>query len=202
MKRAIKKNWTDFAALIVMFLASIVVSLYILGEQRFRFPLVQERPMKLSMDFESGRAVIPGQGQTVRVAGWRIGDVQEVQLIDGRARVTVGIDPQYTTLVHKDAKALLRPRTGLKDMFIELDPGSKDAPLMKENEVIPVENTAPDVDPDEVLSMLDRDTRAYLQLLLIGGGKGLQGRSSDLRGVYKNLGPVHRDLARLNSAVA
>src|SRR3712207_7138463 len=57
----------------------------------------------------------------------------------------------YTTLFRSDATALLRPRTGLKDMFIELDPGSRSAPVMKKNGVIDVQNTAPDVDADEIL---------------------------------------------------
>src|SRR3712207_4344288 len=108
----------------------------------------------------------------------------------------------YTTLFRSDATALLRPRTGLKDMFIEVDPGSRSAPVMKKNGMIDVQNTAPDVDADEVLSALDSDTRAYLQLLINGAGKGLRGRGDDLREVLARLGPLHRDIARVNGAFA
>ena len=52
--------------------------------------------------------------------------------------------------------------------------------------MIPVQNTAPDVDPDEFLSALDSDTRAYLQLLINGAGKGLEnGGGNDLREVFQ-----------------
>jgi phospholipid/cholesterol/gamma-HCH transport system substrate-binding protein len=87
-------------------------------------------------------------------------------------------------------------------MFVELDPGSRDQPLMEENGRIAVSNTAPDVDPDEVLSMLDTDTRDYLQLLVNGAGKGLKNNGYDLREVLRRFEPLHRDLARVNTSIA
>ena len=68
----------------------------------------------------------PGQGQTVRVAGMRVGDVGEVKLEDGKALIRMDLDQEYDDLVREDATVLLRPRTGLKDMFLALDPGSRD----------------------------------------------------------------------------
>ena len=38
--------------------------------------------------------------------------------------VSLEIDKKWSSLIHQDATALLRPKTGLKDMFIEVDPGS------------------------------------------------------------------------------
>ena len=51
-------------------------------------------------------------------------------------------------------------------------------------------NTAPDVDPDEILSALDADTRDYLKLLISGAGKGLKGRGADLQETFARLGPA------------
>ena len=67
----------------------------------------------------------------MRVSGVRIGDITKVDLSEGRAIVTMDVDPEYKDLVHTDATALLRPKTGLKDMFIELNPGTKSAPVAK-----------------------------------------------------------------------
>jgi hypothetical protein len=75
-------------------------------------------------------------------------------------------------------------------MFIEIDPGSKSEPLLKEGEVLPAENSAPDVDADETLRMLDRDTRPYFTALITGAGKGLRDRGGDLREVFARLGPL------------
>ena len=46
---------------------------------------------------------------------------------------------------------------------------------MRAGFTIPVANSLPDVDPDEILSALDEDTRDYLTLLVNGAGEGLRG---------------------------
>jgi phospholipid/cholesterol/gamma-HCH transport system substrate-binding protein len=202
VKVAIRKHFKDFLAVLGLVLVAAGVSAYILSNQRMRFPFIQEKPFVLKAEFQTAQAVIAGQGQTVRVSGVRIGDIGDVDLVNGRAIVRMDIDPKYKHLVHTDATALLRPKTGLKDMFIQLQPGTDDAPVAKANWTIPVESTTPDVNPDEILSTLDGDTRDYLRLLISDTGKGLKGRHSDLRDLFRRFEPTHRDLARLNGAIA
>jgi phospholipid/cholesterol/gamma-HCH transport system substrate-binding protein len=202
MMRAIRKSLRDFIAVAVLMAISLGTAFYIIQHQRLRIPFVEEKAFILEAEFSDAQGVMPGQGQTIRVAGMRIGDIGKVDLENGRAIVKMEIDQEFKDVVHTDATALLRPRTGLKDMFIELDPGHRTAPVMKEHGRIAVDNTAPDIDAEEILSALDTDTRAYLQLLINGVGKGLKGRGHDLREVLARLGPLHRDLARVNSAFA
>jgi phospholipid/cholesterol/gamma-HCH transport system substrate-binding protein len=202
VRTAIRKHLGDFIALTMLFVVALGAAGYMLAHQRLRFPLIMPTPMTLKADFSDAQAVIPGQGQTVRVAGVKIGDIGNVALKDGHAVVSLEIDPKYKHLIHQDATALLRPKTGLKDMFIEVEPGTDQSPVMKAGDHMPITNTAPDIDPDEILSALDRDTRSYLQLLINGAGKGLAGRGNDLREVFKRFEPLHRDLARVSQAVA
>jgi phospholipid/cholesterol/gamma-HCH transport system substrate-binding protein len=201
VRRAIAKHARHFGAVIGLALVAAVVAGYILSHQRLRFPW-EGRPFELQAAFSTAQAVTPGQGQTVRVSGVRVGDISGVKLKDGRAVVTMSLDPQYKDLVHTDATALLRPKTGLKDMFIELDPGTTRAPLANRGWTLPVGNTLPDVNPDEILASLDADTRDYLTLLVDGAGQGLKGRGDDLREVFRRFEPTHRDLARVNGLVA
>jgi phospholipid/cholesterol/gamma-HCH transport system substrate-binding protein len=198
----IKKRGGDFAAILVLFVLAIAVGGFILANERLRFPLIQEKTFELKAAFSTAQAVTPGQGQTVRVSGVRIGDISKVSLDNGQAIVTMSIDPKYKGLVHKDASALLRPKTGLKDMFIEINPGSSTAPVAKRDWTIPVQNTVPDVNPDEVYGALDADTRAYLKLLVNGAGEGLRKRGSDLQEVFRRFEPTNRDIARVTQAVA
>ena len=51
--------------------------------------------------------------------------------------------------------------------------------MVKQGFTIPVANTAPDVNVDEILSSLDGDTRAYLNLLVNGAGQGLKDAGGD-----------------------
>jgi phospholipid/cholesterol/gamma-HCH transport system substrate-binding protein len=198
---AIKKNLLNFAAILGLFVVAGGVSLYILDKQRLRFPLIDEKPFVVKAEFSTAQAVTAGQGQTVRVSGVRIGDIGDVELRDGRAIVKMDIDRKYADMIRTDASALLRPKTGLKDMFVELDPGSDGAPV-EDGYTIPIKSTLPDVNPDEIFAALDADTRAYLKLLVNGAGQGLEGRGSDLRDVFTRFEPIHRDIARVNSAVA
>jgi phospholipid/cholesterol/gamma-HCH transport system substrate-binding protein len=112
------------------------------------------------------------------------------------------IDPEYKGLIRTDAHAMLRPRTGLKDMFIEVDPGSDRAPAATGGYTLPISATSPDVNPDEILSELDADTRDYLKLLIGDAGRGLDGRGVDLREILRRFEPTHRDIARVSTAVA
>ncbi len=203
MKRAIKNHAVDFAAIIVLLLLSVVVAGYVLTQERFRFPFIDAAPYTLNAEFSTAQAVTPGQGQSVRVSGVYVGQIGAVTLKNGLADVRLDISQKYKHLVHTDATALLRPKTGLKDMFVELNPGSKQAPLAKQGFTIPVGNTNPDVNVDEILSSLDSDSRSYLSLLVNGAGQGLKGKGgTELAQVFERFEPTHRDLARLNKAVA
>jgi phospholipid/cholesterol/gamma-HCH transport system substrate-binding protein len=199
MKKAIRDHARDFAAIIALTVVAAGVVGYILSNQRFRFPVIEEGPKKVQAEFSTAQAVIPGQGQTVRVSGVKIGDVGQVRLKDGRARVTFEILPKYKNVIREDATALLRPKTALKDMFVEVQPGK--GKVARAGFVLPVENTLPDVNPDEVLAALDGDTRDHLKLLVNGAGGGLKERGDELREVFKRFEPTHRDLARVTEKV-
>jgi phospholipid/cholesterol/gamma-HCH transport system substrate-binding protein len=197
---AIRKNLADFLAVLGVIVLGIGIGAYILSNQRLRFPLVEEPFHTVKAELPDAQAVTPGQGQTVVVAGVRVGDIGAVELEDGRAVVDLQLEPKYKDLLREDATALLRAKTGTKDMFLEVDPG--DGKPLEKGQRIQVSNTLPDIDPDEFLAALDSDTRNYLKLLVSGAGKGLDGRGTDLREVLRRLGPLHKDLARVSRAVA
>jgi phospholipid/cholesterol/gamma-HCH transport system substrate-binding protein len=201
MRRQIVKHAREFGAIIGLAAVALLVAAYVLHNERLRFPW-EGATFTLRAEFSTAQAVTPGQGQTVRVSGIRVGDITGVKLSQGRAIVTMALDPQYKDLVHSDASALLRPKTGLKDMFVELSPGTRRAPLVKAGWTLPIRNTLPDINPDEIYAALDNDTRDYLKLLIQGAGQGLDGRGGDLQEVFRRFQPTHRDLARINGLVA
>jgi phospholipid/cholesterol/gamma-HCH transport system substrate-binding protein len=200
VRTAIRKHLADFLAVVALFVLGSGVAAYILANQRLRFPFVEDKPFVLQMELENAQAVQPGQGQTVRSAGVEIGKIGNVELEEGVAVVEMELERRYEGYVREDATALLRTKTGLKDMFVELDPG--DGRPLDENERISVASTAPDIDPDEVLAALDADTRDYLKLLVSGAGKGLDGHGDDLRETFRRFSPLHRDLNRVTEAIA
>src|SRR5215207_3498905 len=184
MAKAIRDHLRDFLGILGLLVVGMIATYIIVQNERLRIPLLEEKPFQLKAEMETAQAVTPGQGQTVRVAGVRVGDIAKVEYDDGNAVVTMDIDRKFLP-VYQDATILLRPKTGLKDMFLELDPGTDSDPSSDEDEyedgdMIPVGNTAPDTNVDQILAALDGDTRAYLRLLLTQGGQGLSGRGKDL----------------------
>ena len=201
MKRAIRTHLKDFLAILALTSLSLFIAYYILQNQRLRIPYLEAEPFELKAEFSTAQAITPGQGQTIRIAGVRIGDIAKAELKNGRAIVTMHLDEEFDDVVREDATALLRPKTGLKDMFLELNPGTKSAPLAKEGFVIPVANTLPDVNPDEILAGMDADTRSYIKLLLDGAGTGLKGNGKNLQEVLRRFEPTYRDLAAVTTEV-
>ncbi|HEX5146091.1 MAG TPA: hypothetical protein VFV85_03645, partial [Conexibacter sp.] len=119
-----------------------------------------------------------------------------VDLVDGRAVVTMQLDTKYAHRVHPNATMLLRPKTGLKDMVVELNPGTAaGGPSVKDGYTVPIAHTQPDVNLDEILSVLDGDTRTYLQLLLNGAATGLKDNGGNLAQAFRRFEPTARDTA-------
>jgi phospholipid/cholesterol/gamma-HCH transport system substrate-binding protein len=174
VRLAIRRNMRDFIAILFVALLGGAVAFYVLSNQRFNLPAwvpgIGSDFYTVRADLPSAQAVVPGQGQTVNIAGVSVGDIGNVELRDGRAVVELKIEPKYAP-IYRDASALLRSKTGLKDMYVALDPGSRSAGELPEGGRVELSSTLPDVNPDEILAELDGDTRAYLQILLNAGGQ-------------------------------
>jgi phospholipid/cholesterol/gamma-HCH transport system substrate-binding protein len=208
MMRQIRKQMPVFVALLFLLVVSLGIGGYILSNQRFYLPgwvpVLGTTFYEVEAELPTAQAVVPGQGQTVNVAGVKVGEVGKVTLEDGKAVVVMRIQDKYRP-IHRDATVLLRPKTGLKDMFLALDPGTAAAGDLPEHGRVRVANTLPDVNADEILAQLDGDTRDYLRILLNAGGTAFDDQASgtagrfdqtaeqDLREVFKRFEPTARD---------
>jgi phospholipid/cholesterol/gamma-HCH transport system substrate-binding protein len=205
MKRAIQKHLRDFAAIIALGVIAFGVASYILANQRFYLPawvpVLGTDFFTLNAEFSTAKSVTPGQGQTVTIAGVDVGEISRVDLVDGRARIELKIRNQYARKIREDTTMLLRPKTGLEDMTIEMSPGTRGARRVPEGWTVPIQNTLPDVKFEEILASLDRDTRDYLRLLVQGAGGGLDGAGDDLAKTFKRFEPGARELRRITTAL-
>jgi phospholipid/cholesterol/gamma-HCH transport system substrate-binding protein len=205
MRRAIREHLRDFIAIAALLVFGLAVTGYILSQQQQPYPswvpFLGDDRFEVKAELQTAQAVTPGQGQTVNIAGVKAGDISNVDLEGGHAVVTMLIETKYATLLHEDTTVLLRPRTGLQDMTLELEPGQK-GDLLEDGDTIPLSQTEPNVNPDQILASLDADTRDYLRLLVSAGGEGLGGRGKRFSAGLRRFEPLGRDLARLNGALA
>lgn len=207
----IERYRTAFISVVTMVVIAAAVGGYILSHENLHLPswvpILGHEYYELKAEFQTAQAVTPGQGQAVTIAGAKVGEVATVDLHDGIAIVTMKVTPKYARF-YKNATLLLRPKTQLQDITVEVNPGTPSAGKLKSGEVIPLSQTAPDVNFDEFLAGLDAETRTYLQELLAGAGEGLDHNGTALAADFKRFEPaakygdeIQRELAKRSKSI-
>jgi phospholipid/cholesterol/gamma-HCH transport system substrate-binding protein len=195
VREQIERYRTAFIAVVVLFAFAIFVAGYILSHENLHLPgwvpVLGHDYYDLKAEFQTAQAVTPGQGQAVTIAGAKVGEVASVDLHNGIAVVSMKVTPKYARF-YKNATLLLRPKTQLQDITIEVNPGSASAGRLKSGEMLPLAQTAPNINFDEFLAGLDAETRAYLQELLAGAGEGLDKNGRSFAATLKRFEPAAR----------
>lgn len=120
----------------------------------------------------------------VRIAGVDVGEVTAVQRIrgSGSAGVVVMRIDRDGLPIHADATVQIRSRIFLEgNFYVELHPGTPEAPILDSGATLPAANTSGPVQLDRILSSLDTGARANLQKLVQGFGAALNRRGTDGR---------------------
>jgi len=193
LRRQIRRYARELLAAIATIALGVVIAGVILSQQQYNWPW--QDFYEVRAEFSTAQAVKPGQGQAVTVSGVKVGDIKEVELEDGHAVVTLQIEERYAP-IYRDATMLLRPRTGLKDMQVALDPGTPASGEVPEGGTVAQSSTQPDVNPDEVWAALDSDTRRYLAAAVDALGTGLEGNGAALRNLLVASEPTAASLRR------
>lgn len=128
-------------------------------------------------------------GNSVKAHGVTVGQIKSIDLRAGQAHVTFELDGDLVPL-HRDARAKIRPVSVLGERFVELDPGSAQAPPLGEREVIPIERTGSAVDLDQVLNTIDDPAGTALAALITTMGEGSRGQGPEIAAAIKALAPA------------
>jgi phospholipid/cholesterol/gamma-HCH transport system substrate-binding protein len=198
MLRTLRENIRYLAAIFALFAVAAAVSAFILIHERL--PVPWDDRYTVRAEFLTAQAITPGQGQTVTVSGVKVGDVAKVELKDGRAIVSMSMERDKLSSVGENARLLLRPKTPLQDMSIDMDPGPASEPSIGDR-LLPVSQTQANVNVDEVLAGLDGDTRNYLSIMLSSFGRGLDSNGVNLRRLFAATSPTTAQLAELDDTL-
>jgi phospholipid/cholesterol/gamma-HCH transport system substrate-binding protein len=197
VREQIERYRSAFIAVVVMFAFAIFTGGYILAHENLHLPgwvpVIGKSYFKLKGEFQTAQALTPGQGQAVTIAGAKVGEIESVELHNGVAGVTMKITPKYARYIYRDATMLMRPKTGLQDMTVEVNPGTPSAGKLHSGELLPLSQTAPNINFDEFLAGLDAETRAYLQELLAGAGEGFKENGRAFSATLKRFDPLARE---------
>lgn len=173
--------------------------------------------------FESASNIRPSS--PVRIAGVNVGKVTSIEhlspddpeytaQVGDEAPDAEGVPPTASVVtmeleksalpLHTDATMRLRPRLFLEgNLFVDLKPGSPNAPEADDGHVFPAGQTSIAVQLDQVLTTLQSDVRSDLQTLLDEFGNALDkyGGSKGFREVYKTSPGAFRYTSQVNEAL-
>jgi phospholipid/cholesterol/gamma-HCH transport system substrate-binding protein len=134
----------------------------------------------------------------VRISGVSVGTVSDVDLPVGGGRLlaTLEIDPEFSPLP-ADVRATLREKTLLGEAYVELTPGDRNGPTLGEGETLPVGQVADPVQLDQILRVLDPETRAAFQTWMQDSAVAVEGRGESLSGAFGILPSFFEGFERL-----
>jgi phospholipid/cholesterol/gamma-HCH transport system substrate-binding protein len=132
----------------------------------------------------------------VRISGVSVGKVKRIDLDDqGFAEATIEMEERYAP-IPSDTRAILRQKTLLGETYVELTPGSDDAPSLPEDGDLPVAQVSDAVQLDEIFRTFDDRTRAAFQAWMQGQAAALRGRGDDLSVAIASLDPFAEQAER------
>jgi phospholipid/cholesterol/gamma-HCH transport system substrate-binding protein len=105
----------------------------------------------------------------VYMDGVKVGHVGSVTVIDGQAHVQLVLDEPDALPVRPNATVEVRTKNLLGETYIDLQPGSGSGRIA-DGGTIPVSQTVPITEIDQVLSILDPETVQRVQLLINAAG--------------------------------
>ena len=176
--------------------------------------------------FGSAQSVRPES--PVRIAGVNVGKVTSVEHLSsadedgpsaqaGEQPPATGAEPtgEQAAVVtmelnsdalplHRDATFKLRPRLFLEgNYFVDMEPGSPNAPVTDDGHTFPINQTSYSVQLDQVLTTLQGDVRADLQTFLDQLGNALvkHGGAEGFRELYRTSAPAGKFTSQVNQAV-
>ena len=128
------------------------------------------------------------QEADVRIAGVSVGKVISKSLDPqgNRTIATIQLDNQYAPL-HKDARAILRTKTIIGETYVEITPGSPNAPPIPDGGLLSRSQTANVVQLSDIYDAFDEPTRKAFQQWQQQFAVAVKGNDQNLNDTLGNL---------------
>src|SRR4051812_27152647 len=129
-----------------------------------------------------------GDYADVRTAGVSVGKVRlkELDPKGNHTIATLEIDRKFSP-IRSDARAILRQKTLLGETYVELTPGNRGAPFVKEGGRLPNSRVADTVELDEIFRAFNPQTRHSFRVWQQAASAAITGRGQDLNDSIGNL---------------
>jgi ABC-type transporter Mla subunit MlaD len=149
--------------------------------------------------FDDARGLIPGQ--LVKIAGAQAGTITNVSVIKVgsgarttfRARIVGTVGSQFMPF-HTNASCTIKPQGLIAENFVECDPGSPPAPVLRgahgNPPTVPVANTTEPVSLLDLFNIFNLPTRERVAMLINELGIGTAARGQDFNAILYRANPA------------
>lgn len=182
-----------------IYLAYVAVCITALGfiVLQMGITLPWSHPYRLTAMFRDAGGLLANN--EVFMNGTKIGRIDSVSTENGQAKIDMVVETSTGLPIYHDAQAQVRIKNLLGETYVELKRGTSGSGAIDSGGTIPVQQTITPVFIDEVLSVLDPQTRDRVQLLINGAGDALNGSGQNLN---DQAGTVNHLLTSLNGPAA
>lgn len=188
-------------AALALIVATVIGGLFTLRKLDLQLPFAAD-PYTLDIYLVDAAGLARSQNPLVTVAGIRSGRVTNVKLRHGEAVVSLRLDPEVDGKIFRDARVSIRPTGVIPVLTVNVEPGTPAAGPLPSAGAVPADRTTSYVAADKLLSVLDTDTRAYIQVLVSQVDVALRGRGSDLERTLIAAAPMAQDGRRVAEVLA
>lgn len=138
---------------------------------------------------------------SVKIAGVPGGKVKKVEISDRDIAIATLEFKDNAAPIGRGATIQVRPTDLLGERYADLDRGDVNDPL-PDGGTIPLKNTSTPVELDDLLNMLDADTRARLRILINEVGIGMGDRGKDFGQILEEMPPALDEAKALLAEIA
>lgn len=188
-------------AIASMFVFVVLFVIFTLSSMGVQLPFVSH-PYVVKAWFADADGLDPGNGPQVSVAGVPEGQVTGVRYTSGRALVTMSLNGDARGKVFRDATVRVRPFNGANFLQVDIFPGRPSTGALPAGTTIAEDRTSIPVATDQVLGVLNADTRAYLQILTEQAATALHGSGGALGHALAQLGPLSGQARQIGAMLA
>lgn len=164
--------------------------------QSFGGPIpLKPKGYRFTADFP--RTLALAEQSEVKINGVPVGHVVGLKL-DGRnrTRATMEVESRYAPL-HVDDRVQLRTKTLLGETYVEVTPGSNQAPVLRDEAQLAQANVEPFVTLDDILNTFNPKVRQSFRVWMQSMAEGFNGQGEAINLSFASLQPFFEGTNRL-----